>query len=190
MRRYQGYDELDDQPARGTGTNGNRRRRASLIGGLAVLAGFAAVAVSQRDKLNELASHYDAPFAGCLFEVNQHSVHTYPVALAAASLAVVALLLRRMTGRTRAGLPLFALLLAAGAAGTYRYEHSPRDVGTPERWVQDNVVGKVEQWLGGRSDPATPPASEVPTSAPAASPATAPADREVQADKKDTLFGL
>ena len=167
-----------------------------MIGGVAVLVGFAAVAVSQRDRLNELANYYNAPFAGCLFEVNQHSVHPYHVALAAASLGVLALLLRRVTGRTRAGLPLFALLLAAGAAGSYDYEHSPREVGSPERWVQDNVVDRVGGWMAGHGGqpampvaaPATAPAEDVKTSEPTTSPAAA--DKAASTGHKSPLFGL
>lgn len=166
MARYNDYDELDDQPK---AKRVRRKRRRSLIGLVAVLTGLAAVAVTQRDRLTEYASRVGGvPYLGQLYQVGDYPVEVYQVAAAGATLALLALLLRAVTGRTRAGWPVLALLLCGAAAGTYRYENSPKDPGTPERWVKDHVVDKAADWIDQRRGAA--PAATVETSAPAAGP--------------------
>lgn len=177
MARYQAFDELDDAPKQ-TRSSKPRRRRGSVIGFLAVLVGIAAVAVAKRDALGLWMSNKGIPHGNYLYQVGDYPIEPYQVAAVGVGLAAVALLLRRMTGRTRAGWPVLAILLSAGAAGTYRYDTSPREPGSPERWVQDNVVDRVDAMIHRKDpappvSPATPPApSSVETAAPAPSPAT------------------
>ncbi|HEX8915513.1 MAG TPA: hypothetical protein VF796_24380, partial [Humisphaera sp.] len=130
-------DDLDDD-RRPTGTK-RRPRRASLLGLLSVLTGLAAVAVLNREQLRPIIK---VPY---LDQVGTYVVQPLHVAGAAAALAVLALLLRAVTGRTRAGWPVLGLMLAAGAAGTWQYCTNPD--GKAEQWVRENVVNQaVAKW--------------------------------------------
>ena len=152
---YQSHtrDDLDDD--RRPSVTKRRPRRASLLGLLSVLAGLAAVAVVNREQLRPVIK---GPY---LDQVGTYTVQPLHVAGAAAALAVLALLLRAMTGRTRAGWPLLGLLLAAGAAGTWRYCTNPE--GKAEQWVRDNVVNTaVAKWDQFRNRNDAPPAQPAP----------------------------
>lgn len=151
MAKYTAYDELDATDNRKPAKK--RPRRASLLGLLAVLVGLVAIAVTQRDCIKTWADSKGIPGAENLYVVkvpnagHDYWVDPYHVAAAGAGLAVFALLLRAMTGRTRGGWPVLALLLSGAAAGVWRYENTPKDPGTPERWVKDNVVDRVDRWI-------------------------------------------
>jgi len=191
MARYPAYDELDEKPSKKSSSN--RPKRASLLGFLAVLIGMVAVGLTQRDKINQIMNERGWPGAGFLFQVKEYQVEPYHVAAAGAGVAVLALLLRRMTGRTRMGWPVLAILLCAGAAGTWRYQHSPREPGSPERWVQDNVVDKVAGWLNkapatpqpALTPPATQPSGEVVSTPTEPAPANSPTSKP-----SSNIFGL
>ena len=165
MATYQTHDELDDRPAT---TSGPRRRRPSLFGMLSAVAGAAALAVVYRDRVPDAL-----PYKTYLFNIPQYdyAVQAYHVAAAGAALAVLALLWRRVSGRTRAGWPVLGLLLCGAAAGVYRYETSPRYPGTPEHWVQVNVVERVQRLLNKQEPAGSPKVIETSSSS-----AAAPAD--------------
>jgi hypothetical protein len=122
-----------------------------------VLTGLAAIAVLNREQLRPIIK---VPY---LDQVGTYVVQPLHVAGAAAALAVLALLLRAVTGRTRAGWPLLGLLLAASAAGTWRYCTNPD--GKAEQWVRENavnpVIAKWEQFQH-RNDPAPAQPAEPP----------------------------
>lgn len=162
MATYQTRDELDG-PTTTTEAGGVRRRRRSFFGFLSAVVGTAAVAVALRDRLPNV------PFKDYLYTVPRYDydVQAYHVAAAGAALAVLALLWRRVSGRTRAGWPVLGLLLCGAAAGVYRYETSPRYPGSPEHWVQVNVVERARQLLNQGQAPTRQPA-QIETSAPPA----------------------
>lgn len=172
MARDHRYDELDDQPRT---TKAPRRRRASFFGFLSAVTGVAAIAVVYRDQISDwLAKRYVpglgvdlGQYAEYLYRVQDYSVQAYHVAAAGAGLAVLALLFRRMTKRTRAGWPVLGLLLSAAAAGIYRYHSVDRVPGTPEHWVQVNVVERVQKMLDKQPANETTPVSAPPETAPA-----------------------
>lgn len=149
MASDKSYDELDDRPAT---ANKPRRRRLSFLGFCAVITGAAATAVAFRDRVPEF------PYKSYLYTVPQYdyAVHPHHVAAAGAALAVLALLWRAVGGRTRAGWPVLGLLLCGMTAGAHRYQTSPRYPGTPEHWVEVNVVERVQRLLGDQGAEAGP----------------------------------
>jgi hypothetical protein len=171
MGKYTGYDELD-APAKSKSAK-KRPRRASLLGLLGVLVGLVAIAVTQRAYIQPWLAKQGVPHSEYMTVVENYWVDPYHVAGAGGGLAIFALLLRSMTGRTRAGWPVLALLLSAGAAGTWRYETTPKDPGTPERWVRDNVVDRVDRWIHPPTEPGVQPAPR-PQEQTVSTPATAP----------------
>jgi hypothetical protein len=181
------FDELDDQPR----STKNKPRRASFFGFLSTLTGLAALAVVYRDPIRDWLQYrfipvvkYDlAQLAQYLYQVKDYQVQAYHVAAVGAGLAVWALLWRKMLKRTRAGWPVLGLLLCGAAAGIYRYNSVDRVPGTPEYWVQVNVVERVQNMFAKKpeapkhietSTPAEPVDSTPTVTTPATLPATPP----------------
>jgi hypothetical protein len=189
MAKYTAYDELDASDSRKPAKR--KPRRASLLGLLGVLVGVAAIAVTQRDSIKPWADSKGIPHTEYLNVIGDYFVDPYHVAAAAAGLGILALLFRKMTGRTRGGWPTLALLLGITAAGIWRYQTTPKDPGTPERWVKDNVVDKVDRWIHPPADaPVTPQDQTVSTPATpseSVTPATQPATRPVQPPVKPVV---
>lgn len=186
------YDELDDQPR---ASKKNRPRRASFFGFLSTIAGLAALAVVYRDTISEWLQRHYIPgvnydlgqLSQYLYQIQDYRVEAYHVAAAAAGLAVWALLWRKMLKRTRAGWPVLGLLLAAAAAGIYRYNSVDRAPGTPEHWVQVNVVERVQKMF--EKAPEAPKTIETsapadPATAPSVTPPADPSSTAVPADPK------
>ena len=173
MARDNSYDELDDKPS---ATKKYRPRRASFFGFLSVLTGLAALAVVYRDQISQWLDHRFVPFvkydlgelSQYLYQVKDYQVQAYHVAAAGAGLAVWALLWRKLLKRTRAGWPVLGLLVCGSAAGIYRYNSVDRTPGTPEYWVQVNVVERVQKMF--EKKPEAPKAIETSAPAPAVEP--------------------
>lgn len=167
-------DALDDSGR--PGSTRRKPRRSSFFGKLAVLAGLLAFVVVCRENLRHIRFHE------YLYEVRDYKVDPLHIAGVGAGLAVLALLYRALSGRTRAGWPILGLLVCASAAGTWRYVTSPMSPGSPEQWVRDHVVHplheKWDQYRNGRNEPVAPAPVEVSAPVP-----EAPADPEPAVDK-------
>jgi hypothetical protein len=168
MAKYTAYDELDAPSSRKPAKR--KPRRASLLGMLGVLVGMVAIALTQRDSIKPWADSKGISHTEYLNVIGDYFVDPYHFAAGAAGLGILALLFRKMTGRTRGGWPVLAVLLGITAAGTWRYETTPKDPGTPERWVKDNVVDKVDRWVHPPADAPVTPTEGVPVAAPATQP--------------------
>ncbi|QOV92189.1 hypothetical protein IPV69_12875 [Humisphaera borealis] len=197
MARHSEFDELDDKPST---TKKHRPRRGSFFGFLSVVAGGAALAVVYRDQISEWLTHRYLPFvkydmgqlSQYLYQVKDYQVQAYHVAAAGAGLAVWALLWRKLLGRTRAGWPVLGLLVCASAAGIYRYNSVDRTPGTPEYWVQVNVVERVQKMFEKKPEAprmietaAPVPAPDLAPAAPVVEPEAKPATPPAPAQKKE-----